>query len=1103
MQSTNLSTFHYCTRFIFPSLFLVFLGTSSLNAQAPTITSFTPLSGSVGTLITILGTNLYTPTDFSIGGINIINVNNTDTTLVGMIMPGTNTGVISVSTFGGMASSSSYFTVTPTSYPSVQQGGKLVGTGVVGGANQGQSVDVSADGNTVIMGGPFDSLSIGAAWVFTYSGGVWTQQGLKLAGTGTNFSYQGFSVAISGDGNTAIVGGFKDNSFKGAAWIFVRSGGVWTQQGSKLVGYDAIDGTQNDGAQQGYSVDISADGNTAIIGGLEDNAGEGAAWIFTRSAGTWAQQGPKLVGTGSVFKSFGVKQGASVSISGDGNTAIVGGYYDNDWNGAAWVFTRQVGNIWTQQGFKLVGTGGGGSWQGYSVSISVDGNTAILGGRLDNNQVGAAWIFTRSGGVWTQQGSKLVGTGAVGNSNQGYSVSISGDGNTAIVGGSEDSSYTGAAWTFTRVGGVWTQMGSKLVNWNLVQVQSGQGTSVAISGNGNTVMVGSPGESSYKGTEVIAIFGAVTPYRLTGGVWTIMGPKLEGTGVVALAYQGNAVAISADGNTAIVGGNWDNTQLGAVWVFSRLGALWSQQGAKLVGIMTGGVSRLGNFQGTSVAISADGNTAIVGGTNDNSKVGGSWIFTRVGGMWTQQGTKLVGLGYVINGFFDNVNQGTSVAISADGNTAVVGGPADSSGQGAVWIFTRSVGVWTQQGPKLVGTSSSNAYGSHQGYSVSISAEGNTVIVGGPADSSGAAWIFTRSGGVWAQQGSKLVGTGSTNQYQYEGLQGSSVSISADGNTAIIGGSSDNFGAGASWVFTRSGGVWTQEGVKLVGTGAVNGSVGARQGKSVSISADGNAVVLSGYNDNFGAGASWVFTRSGGVWAQQGAKLVGTGAKGQNGASQGSSIALSADGNTTLIGGFYDDRAIGAAWVFTSPLLLPVKLIEFTGERQGNNNVLHWLTSSEKNNKGFDLQKSANGENFSSIAFVNTKAMNANGTTTIRYSFTDKKPLNGNNYYRLNQIDKDGKGTLSKIVLIKKIPDNETIQVTLLPNPTTKCFRLSVQSESKEAIDISIYNSEGKKIEQIKKANFNNIIFGEKYTSGYYLIEVRQNEKRTTVIGVRL
>jgi hypothetical protein len=169
--------------------------------------------------------------------------------------------------------------------------------------------------------------------------------------------------------------------------------------------------------------------------------------VFTRSRGVWSQQGGKLVGTGAVGDA---QQGISVSLSGDGNTAFVGGNQDNNVVGAAWVFTRSRG-VWSQQRGKLIGTGAVGSaGQGEFVSLSADGNTAIVGGPGDNNVVGAAWVFARSRGVWSQQGGKLVGTGAVGEAQQGISVSLSGDGNTAIVGGSFDGSFVGAAWVFAQ-----------------------------------------------------------------------------------------------------------------------------------------------------------------------------------------------------------------------------------------------------------------------------------------------------------------------------------------------------------------------------------------------------------------------------------------------------------------------------------------------------------------------------------------------------------------------------------------------------------------------------------------------------------------------------
>jgi hypothetical protein len=252
-------------------------------------------------------------------------------------------------------------------------------------------------------------------------------------------------VSLSGDGSTAIVGGPNDNN-KGAAWIFTRSGGVWRQQGPKLVGAGAIGP-----AEQGSSVSLSADGNTAIVGGPADNlvssGSVGAAWVFRRSGGVWSQQGPKLSGTGAAGYAF---QGASVALSADGNTAVLGGPGD-DSVGAAWVFTR-LGRIWTQQGPKLVGSGAVGSaGQGHSVSLSADGNTAAIGGFGDSNGLGAAWVFSRSGGVWSQQGPKLVGIGAVIppiGVGQGWSVSLSGDGSTTIVGGPGDDNR-GAAWVFT------------------------------------------------------------------------------------------------------------------------------------------------------------------------------------------------------------------------------------------------------------------------------------------------------------------------------------------------------------------------------------------------------------------------------------------------------------------------------------------------------------------------------------------------------------------------------------------------------------------------------------------------------------------------------
>jgi hypothetical protein len=250
------------------------------------------------------------------------------------------------------------------------------------------------------VGGPADNADSGAAWVFTRSNGVWTQLGKKLAGSGAvGSAAQGWSVALSADGITAIVGGPADNADSGAAWVFTRSNGVWTQLGKKLVGSGAVGR-----ASQGWSVALSANGTAAIVGGPFDNSNSGAAWVYTCSGTVLAQLGNKLVGSGAVGSA---RQGGSVALSADGSTAIVGGVEDNTNAGATWVYTRSHG-VWTQQSSKLVATDATiGARQGHSVALSADGNTVIMGGSADNRIIGAAWVYTRSGGVWTTAETEL------------------------------------------------------------------------------------------------------------------------------------------------------------------------------------------------------------------------------------------------------------------------------------------------------------------------------------------------------------------------------------------------------------------------------------------------------------------------------------------------------------------------------------------------------------------------------------------------------------------------------------------------------------------------------------------------------------------------
>jgi len=476
-------------------------------------------------------------------------------------------------------------------------------------------------------------------------------------------------------------------------------------------------------------------------------------------------------------------------------------------------------------------------------SISVTGLAAAEADRARRRAAGREQVHT------FQQWPKLVGTGAAGSTNQGMSVALSADGNTAIVGGPGPNNAdrdrspfvgpAGAAWVFTRSGGGWRQQGGKLVGatseyggglWS-------QGASVALSADGNTAIVGGPSDN---GTT-----GAAWVFTRRGDVWMQQSNKLVGSGAGEPPLppgQGMSVALSADGNTVIVG-SWGAE---GAWVFTRSGDAWTQQGKKLVGSGAVGEAR----QGMSVALSADGNTAIVGGWSDNSRTGAAWVFTRSGGIWTQQGKKLVGTDAV-----GSARQGMSVALSADGNTAIVGGPGDkpwarsvpfglgAAGAGAAWVFTRSGGLWTQEGNKLIGTGAV----ARQGMSVALSADGNIAILGGFAEDGGVALVFTRSGGRWTQD-EDLVGTAAV------GKSAPSVALSADGSIVMVGGSNDNGGVGAAWVFTRTAGYWTHE---KVGTGAVGKSA-----PSVALSAD-ETIVVGRSNENGGIGTASVFTRGGG------------------------------------------------------------------------------------------------------------------------------------------------------------------------------------------------------------------------------------------------
>lgn len=440
---------------------------------------------------------------------------------------------------------------------------KLTGGEEANSALFGYSVALSADGNTALIGGPRDSSHYGAAWVFVREGSTWVQQGPKLIGSQEAGEAQGEhcgeeageesdecsfgrSVALSADGNTALIGDSRAGIYvppssgegeprwvanEGAAWVFTRAGSTWTQQGPKLTG-----GEETAEGRFAKSVALSGDGDTAAIGGSSDTGGRGAVWIFTRSSSGWPQQGPKLTGAAESGEGH---FGRSVALSGDGNTALIGGPGDSGYTGAAWAFTR-LGTIWNQEGPKL--TGGeeiGEGHFGYSVALSSDASTAVIGGRRDNGGAGAAWIFTQSAPNWIRQGAKLTG-GEASDEEFGYSVALSSDGSTALIGAPENSGARGAAWLLERSGTSWNAPGVELEAGVEEIGRASFGSSVALSGDAQTAFVGGPTDHGKVGAAWV--FG---PDPSVTGVSPSSGPEGGGTTVtITGANLGAATAVS-------------------------------------------------------------------------------------------------------------------------------------------------------------------------------------------------------------------------------------------------------------------------------------------------------------------------------------------------------------------------------------------------------------------------------------------------------------------------------------------------------------------------------------------------------------------------------
>lgn len=427
------------------------------------------------------------------------------------------------------------------------------GTTLAVGASGEDSDTTGVDGNQADN----SASGAGAVYVFTRSGSAWIQQAyIKASNAETNDSF-GRPLALSGDGNTLVIGAYReasgatgvdgnqaDNStaFAGAVYVFIRSGSAWTQQA-----YLKASNTETDD-RFGGSLALSSDGNTLAVGaayedsvatGVNGNQSDnsasraGAVYVFTRSGDAWSQQAYVKASNTEAEDYFGF----SVAISSDGNTLAVGaigeassatGVGGNQaentaaFAGAVYVFVRS-GSIWSQQAYIKASNAETDDEFGGTLALGSDGNTLAVGadnedssatgvgGDQNDNSAGdsgAVYVLTRSGSAWTHQAYiKASNTGAT--DRLGNSLALSHDGNTLAVGtSSEDSAaiglggdqndnsatLSGAVYFFSRIGNTWSQQA--YVKASNTETTDGFGAALSLSGDGNTLAAGAPVEDS-------------------------------------------------------------------------------------------------------------------------------------------------------------------------------------------------------------------------------------------------------------------------------------------------------------------------------------------------------------------------------------------------------------------------------------------------------------------------------------------------------------------------------------------------------------------------------------------------------------------------------
>ena len=364
--------------------------------------------------------------------------------------------------------------------------------------------------------------------------------------------------------------------------------------------------------------------------------------------------------------------------------------------------------------------------------------------------------------VWNQVGADIDGDA---NDASGNSVSLSADGSIVAIGATGHSSGNGRTRVYQISSGSWNQIGLDI---SALSFESA-GASVSLSADGLTLAVGSPFALGFNGLARI--------YQYSAGTWSQVGSDINGT--VSFGNTGSSVTLSADGSTVAIDTEAANSSTGLVQVYQLISGTWTQVGSDINGEATGDAS------GRSISLSNDGSILAIGAPNNTSGTGHVRVYENISTVWTQIGTD-------IDGEAAGDQSGGAVSLSADGSIVAIGARYNNN-TGHVRVLKFAGGAWGQIGLDIDGVVS----GEYFGTSLGLSNDGKTVVIGANElanGQTGLTRIYQDVSGTWTQDGPDIVAEAAADE------AGESVCISGDGLTVAIGAiSNDDNGASAGQV----------------------------------------------------------------------------------------------------------------------------------------------------------------------------------------------------------------------------------------------------------------------------------------------------------------